>query len=98
MRGHHTEKFTGRNNFSSFPEARKVAHVPGDEIVCSSSIRTFYEDVVAGIGSNPKMARRGNESSPVLYELQELLAKAFADLEFRPRSYRLIFLENWTRT
>jgi hypothetical protein len=70
MRGDHTEKFAGRNNFCSFPEARKVAHVSGDEIVCSSSIRALHEeDVVAGICSNPKLTRRGNESSAVLYEL-----------------------------
>lgn len=48
-------------------------------------MRAFHEDVVAGIGSSPKLARRDNESSPVLYELQELLPKAFAGLELPPR-------------
>jgi hypothetical protein len=84
MRGHNTEKFAGGNNFGSFPEARKVAYVSGEEIIRSSGIRAFEEDVVVRIGSNPKLARRGNESSAVLDELQELLPKSFTDLELRP--------------
>ena len=84
VRGHHAEKFTGRNNLGSFPKAREVPHVSGDEIVCSGSIRAFHKDVVVGINSNPELARRGNELSAVLYELQKLLPKGFTDLQLRP--------------
>ena len=97
MRGYHAERFPRSNDLGSFPITRKVPHVPGDEVVCSSGIRAFQKHVVTRIRCNLKLPRRDNQSCPILYELKELLSKAFADLKLRSRQHRLVLFENWGR-
>jgi len=97
MRGYHVEKFPRSNNLGSFPITGKVPHVPSDEVVCLSSIRAFQKHVVARIRCNLKLPHRDNQSCSILYELKELLSKAFAGPKLRSRQHRPVLFENWGR-
>src|SRR5258708_8286403 len=68
--------------------------VAGYQVVNASRVRAFQELVVVGILRNLERTRGVNELRMVSYELEQLLPKASADLEFRARENLPVFREN----
>ena len=69
--------------------------VAGYQIVDAGRVRAFQELVVVGILRNLERTHGVNELRMVLYELEELLPKASADLEFRAREDFPVFREKY---
>src|SRR5580704_3688947 len=74
-----------------------MALVAGYKVVGSGGVRAFEKLVVVGILRNSQHERRGDELCAVLYELEKLLAEAFADFEFRACENLPIFCEDGFR-
>jgi hypothetical protein len=54
--------------------------IAGHQIVCSGKVGTFQEHIIVRIGCDLKMLCRSHGITMVLDELEELLAKALANL------------------
>src|SRR5258705_8556300 len=94
VRGYDADEFAGRDYLGLLPELWKMALVAGDQVVGTGNVGAFQEFVVGGILCYLKRTRRADELRMVFDELEELLLKAFADLEFRAREDFPVFLEN----
>ena len=68
--------------FQNFGEMARVA---GDQIVGAGGVGAFDENVVVDVVCGPDGTCWGNEMRSIFDELEKLLPKAAADLEFRTR-------------
>jgi hypothetical protein len=73
VRSYHTEKFTRTDDLGVLPELREMTLVARHQVVCTSSVSTFNEDVVGGVRGDLSQARRRDNTSMVLDKLKQLL-------------------------
>jgi len=66
------------------------------KIVRSGSIGTFQKYIVIGVACHFKVPVRSHGIAVVLDKLEQLLAKALANPEFRPGKYLTVFLQDGT--
>lgn len=91
MRRDDTEKLTRRDYLRVLPELWEMAYVAGDQVVRASRIGTFNKDVIVSIFRHQWESRGPDEVRVILEELEQLLPKAAANHQLRPREHFLIF-------
>jgi len=70
-----------------------MPRVSSHQIIRAGSISAFKKYVVAGVTRNLKASRRNNPMGALPDELQQLLPKAFANLELPTRQHVPVFRE-----
>jgi len=94
VRGHDGDEFAGSDYFGLLPERWEMTLVAGYQIIGAGCVCAFKELIIVGVFCNLKRTRGSNELRMILYELEELLPEAPADLEFRARKHLTVFREN----
>src|SRR5271157_3561533 len=97
MRRGKANKLSGRYDFGFLPESREMPLVAGHQIVSTGSIGTLQEYIVIGVTCHFKASRRGHDITVVLDKLHQLLAKAFANLQFWTGKNVGVFLHDGAR-
>ena len=94
VRGDNADEFAGCDDLGLLPEVWEMPLVPCDQVVGAGGVRAFQELVVVGIIRNLNCTRRLNQMRMAPYELEKLLPKASADIEFRTREHFPVFRKN----
>jgi len=71
-----------------------MAGILRDEIIRPGSVSALQKDVVLGIARNLKPPHRSDPMIVPANELEQLMSKAFANLDFRSCEYGPILREN----
>jgi hypothetical protein len=72
-------KFPRRYDLGFLPESRKMLLVAGYQVVRTRGIGAFEKYIVIGIAGDFKAAGRCHDMAVIPDELQQLLARSFAD-------------------
>src|SRR5450631_4119598 len=94
MRGYDGDEFAGSNYFGLSPKLWEVPLVASYQVIGAGSVGALKKLVIVGIHCNFERMHRDNELCMILYELEELLAKPPAELEFGAGKHCATFREN----
>lgn len=94
MWGHQAYKLSRAHNLRCLPIRGEVAQIPRDQVVRSRLVRALEELVVVGIAARSHRARRGNKTSAVLEQVQELHLQAPAYSQLWTRQDNAVLREN----
>jgi hypothetical protein len=90
------DEFSGCYDFGILPESREMPLIARDQVVRARRIGTFQEDAVIGIACDFQSAVRNHSVAVGLDELEQLVAEALANLQFRAAKHVAVFHKDGT--
>src|SRR5260370_5933488 len=96
MRRNQRNELSGRYDFGFLPEFREMFHIAGNQVVRTGSIGALQKSIVVRVGCDLKAPTRSHDMTAVLDELQQLLPKALANVQFRAgEDVAVFFQDEW---
>jgi hypothetical protein len=80
MRADDADEFARGDDFGFLPELWEMALIASDQVIGAGGVGAFEENIIGGVGSDLKRAKRRGEMSAVLEELKKLVAEPFANM------------------
>jgi hypothetical protein len=93
MRRSQADKLPRRYDLGFLPESREMPLIAGNQVVRARRIGAFDKHIVVRVAGDFKAARRTDNITVVLDELQQLLANPFADIQLWTRQHSRVFLQ-----